>query len=369
MKKHYLIFVLALIMMFFVPQCYAYADSQSYSSMVVLCEGNILYSKSENKKLPMASTTKIFTALTVIENCDNLEETVSVPKQALQVEGTSIYLKANEKLTVRELLYGLMLRSGNDAAVTLAHHISGGIEDFATLMNKTAEKYKLRNSSFKNPHGLDEKGHYTTAYDLALFTQNALKNETFREIVSSKTYEIKERENCPYRHLVNKNRLLNSLDGCIGVKTGYTSGAGRCLVSAINDGEKDIVCVVLNCKPMFEDSAELLTKASKEYKKQIVIKDYSVVGKINVIDGEKSSAKVYCRKGFERIVKTTSTDNLSIEYDYPKAKKAPLNKDEKIGTIKVFDKNDLIFEENLYIMEKVESKSIADKLKNILKKW
>lgn len=369
MKKYYLVVILVLILTFFVPSNISYADSKSYLAMATISEDTLLYSKNENMKLPMASTTKIFTALTVIENCKNLDDKAIVPKEAIKTEGTSIYLKLDEKLTVRELLYGLMLRSGNDAAVTLAYHISGSVQDFANLMNQTATKYGLKNTMLKNPHGLDEKGHYTTAYDLAIFTREALKNETFREIVSSKTFEIKERENCPYRHFVNKNRLLSSLGGCIGVKTGYTSGAGRCLVSAINDGQKDIICVVLNCKPMFEDSFDLLTKASKEYVKQVVLKDYFVVDQLPVIDGDKSKVKIYCKKGFERIVKASEVENISIEYDYPKTLKAPLKKDEKIGVVKVFDENDLIFESNLYIMEEVKSKSITDKLKNILKKW
>ncbi len=369
MKKVKYFVILAIICLVFVPNSFnSFADSSSYIGMAVVCEGQTLYSKDSNKKLPMASTTKIFTALTVIENCDNLDELVSVPKEALLVEGTSIYLKKEEKLSVKELLYGLMLRSGNDAAMALAHHISGNAKDFAVLMNKTASKYGLKNTSLKNPHGLDEKDHYTTAYDLALFTQHALRNSTFRQIVSSKNYEIKERENCPYRYFVNKNKLLNTLEGAIGVKTGYTSKAGRCLVSAINDGEKDIICVVLNCRPMFEDSAELLQRAKKEYIKQEVLKDYGVIN-INVEDGDKPVVRAYYREGLTRVVKKSEMGGLSFEYDHQKTLTAPLKKDQEIGSVKVFDKNNLIFETKLYIMEEVKSKSVLDKLKNIFEKW
>ena len=369
MKKYCLAIILGVYLLFLLPHPYAYADYTTYKSMAVVSEDELLFSKNENQKLPMASTTKIFTALTVIENCEDINQLVEVPDEALKTEGTSIYLKKGEKLTVKELLYGLMLRSGNDSAVALAYHISGNIKDFAVLMNKTAQKYKLKNTSLKNPHGLDEKDHYTTALDLAIFTQNALKNETFREIVSSKSFEIKEREGCPYRYFENKNRLLNSMKNCIGVKTGYTSAAGRCLVSAINDGEKDIVCVVLNCKPMFEESMNLLNKASSEFKKLSLVKDYSVVGSVDVVDGDKSKVKVYCKKGFEKVVLAKEMVNYTVDYDYKKTLNAPLKKDQKIGIIKVFYKNDLIFEENLYIMEEVKSKSITDKVKNILKKW
>ena len=154
MKRIYLSLILVLFLLFFMPINLSYADANSYHSMAVCCEDNLLYSKNENMKLPMASTTKIFTALTVIENCKDLNEKVNVPKQATLTEGTSIYLKENEKLTVKELLYGLMLRSGNDAAVTLACHISGSTKEFANLMNVTAQKYGLKNTSLKNPHGL-----------------------------------------------------------------------------------------------------------------------------------------------------------------------------------------------------------------------
>lgn len=371
MKKLKYLLILAVICLLFVPcgTFEAHADSHSYVGMAVVSEGELLESKDCHKKLAMASTTKIFTALTVIENCKNLDELVKVPAEALRVEGTSIYLKADEKLTVKELLYGLMLRSGNDAAVTLAYHVSGGIKEFAELMNKTATKYGLENTSLKNPHGLDEKDHYTTAYDLAIFTQNALKNKTFREIVSAKNFEIKERENCPHRYFVNKNRLLNSLEGCIGVKTGYTSHAGRCLVSAINDGEKDIVCVVLNCRPMFEDSAELLTRAKIKYGKFDILKDYGVVDEVPVEDGSKNYVRIYYKKGFSKVMPKEEISNITVETDFPKSLKAPLKKDQEIGTIKVFDKNNLIFEQKLYIMEEVKSKSISDKIKNIFEKW
>jgi D-alanyl-D-alanine carboxypeptidase len=156
MKIFNYLVLLVVFSLFFVPlNSYAYADNVTYKSMAVLTEDTILYSKDENKKLPMASTTKVFTALTVIENCKDLDELVVVPVEAVRTEGTSIYLKTNEKLTVKELLYGLMLRSGNDCAVTLAHHVSGGVKEFAQLMNLTVSKYGLKNTSLKNPHGLD----------------------------------------------------------------------------------------------------------------------------------------------------------------------------------------------------------------------
>jgi len=184
----------------------------------------------------MASTTKIVTALTVIRNTD-LDEVVEIPKAACGIEGSSIYLREGEHLTVRELLYGLMLRSGNDCAVALALHTSGSVEAFAELMNTTAVELGCENSNFVNPHGLHDDRHYTTALDLAAVTCEALHNETFREIVSTKAVRISN-EGYEYdRVLVNKNKLLSNVDGADGVKTGYTKKAGRCFVgSATKNG-------------------------------------------------------------------------------------------------------------------------------------
>jgi D-alanyl-D-alanine carboxypeptidase (penicillin-binding protein 5/6) len=218
--------------------------------------GRVLFAKNENKQLPMASTTKIVTALTVLENCTDLDTPFEVDKRAIGIEGTSIYLKRGEKLTVRELLYGMMLRSGNDAATALALHISPTVDEFANLMNAAAIKSGANNSNFKNPHGLDEEGHYTTAKDLSLITARAMKNPTFCEIVATKEKRISGAE---YPRVVrNKNRLLNGMANCVGVKTGFTKKAGRCYVGAIRENDTTIICTVLNCGPMFEEAAELM---------------------------------------------------------------------------------------------------------------
>ncbi len=190
----------------------------------VLIEANsrrILYASNAMSKRAMASTTKIMTALVIIENC-NLDDVVTIPREAQGVEGSSIYLSAGEKLTVKQLLYGLMLRSGNDAATALAIHCSGSIEEFARLMNKTAEKLGLENTNFANPSGLPNEKHYTTAYELALIAARAMEYDVFREIVSTKNTTIPwEGHDCD-RLLVNKNKMLAQYDGADGIKTGYT---------------------------------------------------------------------------------------------------------------------------------------------------
>ena len=233
MKKPILIFICIFLLIFNVIMPHITSVNASNSSEIVmeLDSKRVVYSLNENQKMYMASTTKILTAITIIENC-NLEDIVIVKKQTTGVEGSSIYLQEGEKLSVKDLLYGLMLRSGNDCALTLAVHCSGSSENFARLMNDSARKIGANNSNFVNPHGLHDDNHYTTAYDLALISCYAMKNERFREIVSTKTVEIPFTTQNYNRRLVNKNKMLNEFEGSTGIKTGYTKKAGRCLVSS-----------------------------------------------------------------------------------------------------------------------------------------
>ena len=219
--------------------------------------GEVLASGNENEKLPMASTTKILTAIVVIENMD-LSKTIKVDKKAVGVEGSSIYLKEDEEIKVIDLLYGLMLRSGNDTAVALSIATAGSEEKFVQMMNEKAKSIGAKNSSFTNPHGLDDENHYTTALDLAKITAYALKNPIFKEIVSTKLHVVPETNKTETRYFQNKNKMLSSYEGAIGVKTGYTKKTGRCLVSAAERNGKILVCVVLSCPDMWQVSRNLL---------------------------------------------------------------------------------------------------------------
>lgn len=348
---------------------YAHCSGKSMVVMETL-NNTVLYSKNMKEKLPMASTTKIVTALTVIEHCEDLDKIISVPKKATLVEGSSIYLRAGEQLTIRQLLYGLMLQSGNDAALTLALEIGEGDENkFFELMNETAKKYGALDSNFATAHGLDKKEHFTTAYDLALLTSHALKNGTFKEIVSTKSYKIPATEFNAARTLINKNKLLSSLEGCVGVKTGYTSKAGRCLVSACERDGMQVVCVVLNCGPMFEESADLINLAFREYKKYEVLPSYKFVSDVSVENGKSNSTRLYNKNGFSVIDKEENLKDYSVVYNYSKQVKAPIEKDAILGTVEVYKGKNLIFSENLCSIEKVEEIETSDKIKNILDKW
>lgn len=310
--------ILALILLCgIVSSSFAFAEAVQFSStarsaIVVDREsGRVLYSKNSDERLPMASTTKIVTALTVINN-GNLDDVVTIPKAACGIEGSSIYLREGEHLTVRELLYGLMLRSGNDSAVALALHVGGSVEHFAEMMNDTAKTLGCQNSNFVNPHGLHDDEHYTSARDLAVITCNALKNDDFKQIVSTKTVRISN-EGYEYdRVLINKNKLLSNCDGADGVKTGYTKKAGRCFVGSATRNGMQVVVVVLNCGPMFEETASMLESAFANYSLQTVVPLNKVCGSV-----EQNGKKTYyvCPERIQYPVKDGEELTTQIQLD------------------------------------------------------
>ncbi|MEG1527716.1 MAG: D-alanyl-D-alanine carboxypeptidase family protein [Clostridia bacterium] len=296
--------------------------------------GRVLYGKNMDKKLPMASTTKVVTALTVIKNA-NLNDIVSIPKEAVGIEGSSIYLKVGEKISVADLLYGLMLQSGNDSATALALYVSGSVEEFAKLMTKTAKSLGANNSNFVNPHGLHNDLHYTTAYDLAKITCEGLKNENFKKIVSSKSQKIGIEENS--RLILNKNKLLKNYEFANGVKTGFTKRAGRCFVgSAVKNGMQ-LIAVVLNCSPMFEESKNMLCYGFENYSLKTIISKDKVVG-IKFFD--KEPTYYYCPQEFKYPLR--NGEHVEIK----KVVNLPSKKGES-GNISIYIAKQLIFSQKL----------------------
>ena len=216
--------------------------------------GTFIYKKNENAHLSMASTTKIMTAIIAIENSD-LDKVITVDNRAIGVEGSSIYLKNGEEISIKSLLYALMLRSANDAAAALAYEISGSIEDFSILMNDKVRELGLCDTNFENPHGLDSPSHYTSAHDLAVISANAISNPTFKEICSAR--KVKIESSLETRILINHNKLLSLYEGCIGIKTGYTKKSGRSLVSAAEKDSQTLICVTINAPDDWNDHKRL----------------------------------------------------------------------------------------------------------------
>lgn len=316
------------------------------SEIVMDCYSNlVIHEKNANQKKFMASTTKILTAICVIEN-SNLNDVVTVTCDTVGVEGSSIYLKAGEKLTVKELLYGLMLRSGNDCAETLAKFCGKTIENFVKIMNETAKKIGAINSNFINPHGLHDDKHYTTAYDLALISSYAMKNDTFREIVSTKKIKISNTLGDYDRILINKNKLLKNLEGCTGIKTGFTKKAGRCLVSSCKKDGREFIVVVLNCPNMFERSKELLTESFNNYENIKLVNSEHILGFIYDCKNEKHSIAV--KRDIILPIKSIDKDKIKIEYDYQDKIDKVIKRDQEVGQIKIYLENRLIFSQKIY---------------------
>lgn len=319
--------------------------SSNYSEIVMEVNTNrVLYENDSSSKKYMASTTKILTSICVIENTD-INKFIKINKNSVGIEGSSIYLKEDEEISIKELLYGLMLRSGNDCAVALALETSGTIYNFAKLMNETAEKIGAKNSNFTNPHGLHDDNHYTTAYDLALISCYAMKNPTFREIVSTKKITVSNTKGDYQRVLINKNKMLSSFDGCTGIKTGYTKKAGRCLVSSAKRNGMELVCVVLNCGPMWEESKNMLTSCFNNYSL------YKIFESDNIVDFNKNDfVKTVAYIKNDVILPLTEEEYKTLRYEikYDEDIDISIKPNDSIGKINFYLKNNLIFSEKIY---------------------
>lgn len=341
--------------------------SSAQSAIVMECATNrVLFQKNAYRKLPMASTTKILTALTVLNRCDT-DAIVTIPKQACGIEGSSIYLREGEKLSVLHLLYGLMLRSGNDCAVALALHAAGSCARFAEMMNNEAESCGALNSNFVNPHGLHHPDHYTTAYDLALISSAAMKNPVFREIVGTRRIEIP----CSAgggRILYNKNKMLGSYQGATGIKTGFTRNAGRCLVSSAVRDDMELICVVLNCGPMWEVSKRCMDYVFSSCKMENILPSYKYWGEIE-IRGRDFKAGYYTKESFSYPLRFGEREKISVRTELPQFLKPPFKKDEKIGKIKYYYDNNLIFSANIYTINGAERISYLNALKKIISEY
>lgn len=253
--------------------------------------GRVLYEKLPDKQSLIASTTKIMTALIVCEQVNVLDR-VRIPAEAVGIEGSSMYLKAGEILTVQELLYGLMLHSGNDAAVALAIYCGGTVEGFAELMNDKAHRLGLHNTHFVNPNGLDSPGHYSTARDMAVLSAYAMENPIFYQTVSTKTVTAGGRS------LRNHNKLLWQLEGADGVKTGFTKKAGRILVSSCTRQNRRLICVTMNDGNDWQDHKTLMENGFEKFTLRQIVNKGDCLGTVSVISGERGQAELLATEDF-----------------------------------------------------------------------
>lgn len=367
MKKYIYIFLILVITLNFST---SYGEDISLNKNISLSAkssilidadtGRIIYEKNAHEKMPIASTTKIMTALIALEK-GNLDDKVKVADESIGVEGSSIYLKPGELITLKDLIYGLMLRSGNDSAVAIAFHIGGSTEEFVRLMNDKAKSIGALNTNFTNPNGLHDENHYSTAYNMALITKEAFKKDEFSNIVKSKSYVSEREEN---NYFYNKNKTLLEYDGGSGVKTGYTMKSGRCLVSSASRNGMNLIAVSLNASDWFNDNYKLLDYGFNNYKSSLIYDKGQYLKKLTINDGDREYLDLVTEKGFFYPLKEGEREKIKISIETPDEIQLPIDKGQKIGYISIYLDNQLIDKSNLIAKTSINKKSIIKRLFN-----
>lgn len=361
------------------PHAFALTDTDISAECACLIEaktGKILFSKNKDLKHAMASTTKIMTAVIALEECDP-NEPVCMSASAVATEGSSVYMQAGEKIKMIDLIYGLMLNSGNDAAVAIAEHISGGVDDFCKKMNEKAVSLGLDNTNFKNPNGLYDENHYTTAHDLATLTRYAMKNDTFCEIVGTKTKTVVLDGTSRELYFSNHNKMLWNYEGATGVKTGYTKDTGRCLVSSAERNGTTLICVTLDAPNDWTDHQLLLDYGFSNTESRIIIE------KNQVLKTAEINGKIYDFIAADSSVLSFESGNHAktlVNLKIPETLTGPFEKGEKVGVAEVIfggeilDTIDIISAETVYSQQETEhiieeDLSFWDRLLNFLLKF
>jgi len=313
--------------LFYVPAKASVIVSARSAVLMDATTGRILWEKQAQEQSLIASTTKIMTGLLIAEDCD-LNAEARIPKAAVGIEGSSLYLIESEVLTVEALLYGMMLRSGNDAATALAIHHSGSVKSFVETMNRKARLLGLTNTSYANPHGLDSEGNYSTALDLAKLTAYAMDDPVFYKVVSTQSIRFGARE------FTNHNKLLWQYDGTVGVKTGYTRSAGRILVSCAERDGRRLIAVTISAPDDWNDHKKLLDYGFSNYFDRETVSVGQVCGFVPVVGGVKREIQATASAGFSYTV--TDEEVLRVCYMLPKFVYAPVLAGEQAGMAIVY---------------------------------
>lgn len=307
-KKMFLTLLLFVFFVNFNNTAEALPDVSAQSYIVIDSDsGRIIASRNPNEKLPIASTTKILTTILAIESIENtvsVEQKIQVPPECAGIEGSSIYLKPKQMVSIKDLLYGTMLRSGNDAASTLAAYAGAANKsNFVDMMNEKAKELGALNSNFTNPNGLHDNDHYSTAYDLAIISRHAMKNKLFKEISSAENYKATSMNTYFY----NKNKVVHQYEYGNGIKIGYTKAAGRCLVASAEKDGTEIIVVVLNDNNWFQDSYKVLDWAFDNYNSYSIVEEGQFAGRTP--QGE----PVFISEGFSYLLTEEEKDKIRFE--------------------------------------------------------
>ena len=294
--------------------------------------GKVLYEKNGYTQMGMASTTKIMTAILAIEY-GNLDDIVTVSSNAAGLEGTSMYLALGEQVKMEDLIYGLMLPSGNDASVAIAEHISGSVEAFAELMNQKAKEIGANQTHFTNPHGLYDPDHYTTAYDLALISRYAMQNPVFEQVASTGTKAVPWEGHTEQKWLANANKLLNMYDGCDGIKPGYTPETGRTLVgSATRDGWR-VITVTLNCGNDWQEHMKMFDYAFNLFQVNKFAYQGMPMSTVRVKDGSEIEVPIGIQGEYAEVEPKNTEIHTSYQVTVDQPVSAPVEKGQQLGTV------------------------------------
>jgi len=334
-----------------------YADNlyiNAVSAIAFDCDSKlVLYEKNAYTPIEIASTTKIITVLVAIKSGD-LNKKIIISEKAASIRGSEIGLKKGEEITLKELLYGLMLRSGNDAAIAIAEGISGSVDEFLKLMNEYALEIGLLNSHFESPHGLDSANHYSTAYDLALVTAKAKEIVLFNDIVGSKDIDAKDYNFTRSYHNINK--ILWTLPNATGVKTGFTGKAGKCLVTSVKIQNRDVIIVTLNCTPRWVETEKISKYVEKNYEYRKLISKEDTLENINIKNNSQNAQIV--SKG-DIIIPVKNDEKIVVKIKKPLYEvSAPVHKGEKIGRVEIYANNKLLYAEALVAKNSVERENV-----------
>jgi D-alanyl-D-alanine carboxypeptidase/D-alanyl-D-alanine carboxypeptidase (penicillin-binding protein 5/6) len=314
--------------------------------------GRILFAKNEKQRLPMASTTKIISALIALET-ENIDERFEVDRNAIMVEGSSMGLKEGDKVSLRDLAYGMLLPSGNDAANAAAVAIAGSIPEFAKLMNKRAQMLGLKDTHFETPSGLDSKEHYSTAYDMSMIARVALQNPDFREICSKSSAKIEAEDSPNAWYMTNHNKLLKQYEGTIGLKTGFTKKSGRCLVSAAQRDGVTLIAVTLNAPNDWQDHTKMLDYGFSSVKPIDLDVDVSDV-EIKVVGGKQSTLEVIPSEFPKVCITQEELPKLKRKVLISRFYYAPVEAGSVVGEVQYFLGNDKIVSVGLLAQTNVE---------------
>lgn len=343
-----------------------------YACVMDSSSGRPLYGKDLNKKVPMASTTKIMTSLLVLEG-NYLSDTVTASKKASSMPKVHLGMQPGLQYRMSDLLYSLMLESHNDTAVAIAEHIGHSVEGFAALMNEKAKKIGLHNTHFVTPNGLDANGHYSTAEDMCLLARYAIKNKAFLSLVQTRSHTFTDLSGRHPYSLSNKDAFLSYYDGALGIKTGFTNQAGYCFVGAARRSRITLTSCVLasgwppNKTYKWADTKQLMDYGfANFYPSKMPVQDLSQ-SKISVIDGKKKAVSLSPLPDIPVLL--SRSDELAIDYDIPYVIHAPIRKNIPVGSVSFYINNKLYRKEMVFPIENIEKSNFSDTIDNVLQLW